>query len=210
LYDVGFAMTPRWVPRPVAIKVLCVDLLAVFCQVLPWVVLLLGGRTRSIVNYVGTSGVAVTIKAVFQLVTVLPPAYDGENCWEMNYNAAQLDTIRAGFGLWVFGPWSQMHGCNDMIYSGHTVNTTIGFLFLNRQFLIFDIGVCRYLRFILWPWLFMYVLTVLSCRMHYTIDVIAAIVVGSLLYTHSGLQASMWRLVNFLVLNGQSSGVSKV
>mmetsp|Transcript_15770 Transcript_15770/g.46797 ORF Transcript_15770/g.46797 Transcript_15770/m.46797 type:complete len:328 (-) Transcript_15770:75-1058(-) len=200
LFDLGFFLTPNWNHRPWLLKVLFVDLNVFFAQLVPASFLLLTGRTRSLTQYVGCVGLVVLGKSVVQLFTVLPPANGGGECWDANFAAAQLDTIRnAPFSSWFYQNWGAAHGCNDMIWSGHTAQSTLGFLFLNRKLQHYNFPVwCRALMI---PYLLTYWFAVLACRMHYSVDVLSATLVAGGLYTHRAASNHIWWYANKLCRN---------
>ena len=70
-------------------------------------------------------------------------------------------------------------GCNDLIYSGHSVLLTISLYILLIKANIGNIGKCIYTT--------MYMLalfTILACKNHYTVDIIISVMLSTLLSKH--------------------------
>jgi len=200
LYDLGFYATPDLSYRPWALKAGFVDLNVIVAQMLPPPILLLLGRTERFVIYTGTIGIINIMKGIVQIMTILPPARQGEACWPLNFKPEQIEIIQnKPFYSWMLKPWGMAHGCNDMLWSGHTAQTTVGFLYLNRS--LREMKVHLAIRVLLIIYLGFYVWTVLACRMHYSIDVFVAALVGVFVYTHDRFRAVLWSAANQALCN---------
>jgi len=200
LFDLGFYVMPDWSHRPWIIKFAFVDLTVYMAQMGAPVVLLMGGFTKRFVCYITIAGIMNICKGLIQLVTILPPANGGEECWSSNCSEDQLATIRdQPFYTWFFQMWTTVHGCNDMVWSGHTANSTIGFLFLNVS--LRNMGISWWWRSLLIVYGICYVCAVSALRMHYTVDVIVAFIVAAALFTHHPYRCWIWRNVNKIVGN---------
>jgi len=200
LYDLGFQVTPDLSHRPWALKVGFVDMNVFVAQLLPPPLLLLQGRTERFTAYTGIIGLINILKGMIQMSTILPPARQGDACWSMNFDQQQLQTIRdESFWKWMLQPWGAAHGCNDMLWSGHTAQTTVGFLFIDRS--LYEMRVPKMFRMLLVVYLAGYIWTVLACRMHYTIDVFVAVLLGVCMFTHSRLRMALWTIANIMVCN---------
>eukprot|EP00931_Biecheleriopsis_adriatica_P000404 TRINITY_DN10042_c0_g1_i1.p1 TRINITY_DN10042_c0_g1~~TRINITY_DN10042_c0_g1_i1.p1 ORF type:complete len:206 (+),score=12.15 TRINITY_DN10042_c0_g1_i1:599-1216(+) len=149
---------------------------------------------------VGTVGIINILKGIVQLITILPPANGGEACWASNFSEDQLEAVRSQpFYMWFFMPWGTAHGCNDMIWSGHTANSTLGFLFMNVS--LSNMGVSAMWRSLLIVYGIFYVAAVSAMRMHYTVDVIVAFLISTVLFTHTDYRNWLWGFVNRSVGN---------
>jgi len=200
VFDLGFYVTPDWSHRPWYIKFLFVDLTVNIAQAVPPLVLIIGGFTKRFVSYTGIVGIINICKGIVQLITILPPANDGDECWVQNFSEAQLATVKdAPFYTWFFQTWGTAHGCNDMIWSGHTANSTVGFLFVN--ICLRDMGVGVWWRSLIIVYFAIYVCAVSAMRMHYTVDVIVAFIVAAALFTHQEFRNVLWSWVNKMVRN---------
>jgi len=200
LYDLGFEVTPDLSYRPWALKAGFVDMNVFVAQLLPPPLLLLQGRTERFTSYTGIIGLVNILKGITQMATVLPPARQGEACWNLNFDQQQLETFRdQPFWKWMFKSWGAAQGCNEMLWSGHTAQTTIGFLFIDRS--LYEMRVPKIFRMLLVVYLAGYIWTVLALRMHYTIDVLVAVLLGVFMFTHARLRLGLWTISNILVCN---------
>merc|ERR1712032_526889 len=112
----------------------------------------------------------------------------------------ELQTIKdESFWKWMFKSWGAAHGCNDMLWSGHTAQSCVGFLFINRS--LSEMRVPMIFRMLLIVYLVGYIWTVLACRMHYTIDVLVALLLGVFMFTHQRLRFALWTIANLMVCN---------
>lgn len=201
LYDTGFFWTPDLSYRPFLLKTIFVDAMVTIAQLVPPVLLVGSGLTRELVSYTGLVGIQNIMKGVVQLATILPAARGGEGCWELNFKPEELAVVRTqDFVSWGFThSWGMTHGCNDMLWSGHTSQSCIGLLFLDKS--LRHHGVPAFVRGILAVYFAVYIWAVLACRMHYSIDVLVAALIALVLYTHSPLRFSIWVHANSIVGN---------
>jgi len=200
LYDTGFQLTPDLSYRPFWLKAVFVDMLVTCAQVLPPIVLLLTGQTANLVCYVASLSTLNLMKGVIQIATILPPARSGAACWSLNFPEDEIQRIRDTPLIdWVFTNWGMTHGCNDMLWSGHTSQTCLGVLFIDKT--LRKLNVPFVIRGMLAVCFICYTIAVLACRMHYTIDVLVAALIAALLYTHTALRFSIWTYANRLVCN---------
>merc|ERR1711879_370612 len=97
------------------------------------------------------------------------------------------------------------HGCNDMLWSGHTAQTVLGWLFITD--VLWQIRVPGYPRIkkLIVVYLGGYVIAVLLCRMHYSIDVFCAMLMAFFLSTHVHLRFWIWVQANRIVCNDDPS-----
>jgi len=199
LTDLGFLITPDLSYRPWWLKMMFVDLNVVLAQFLPPIFLCLCGQTKRFVCYVGCVGFVNILKGVIQILTILPPANGGQNCWHKNFSEEELETAQSSFS-WVFTKsWGMSHGCNDMLWSGHTAQTCIGFLFIMSC--LRRLGVSPCINFFIVCYFIGYVWSVLALRMHYSIDVLAATLIGCFVFTNSAWRQHMWMMANRIVCN---------
>lgn len=204
LYDVGFRNTPDLSYRPWYLKGAFVDLNVFIAQMLPPLILVITGQTKRFVTYVGAIGFNNILKGVIQVVTVLPPANGGEGCWTKNFKALEIGIVDHHW-TWIFTrPWGMTHGCNDMLWSGHTSQSCIGFLFIASA-LKREGFAPACINGVLFCYFLGYIWSVLACRMHYTVDVLIAGVIGLFIYTHAGFRQTVWHTANFLVCNSPES-----
>lgn len=200
LYDVGFAFLPDRSDRPWWLKKLFVDSMVTIAQFIAPFVLIYFGHTKNFVCYVCLIVINNTMKGIIQIATVLPAANRGEFCWALNFGQEEIDIIRnAPFYTWFYQNWGMTHGCNDMLWSGHTSQSLFGILFVNNS--LRHNGYSVHFRMLLCLYFTAYMLALLMCRMHYTIDVLVAVVVAGLLYTHADLRLIVWSYANKLVCN---------
>jgi hypothetical protein len=199
LYDVGFHFTTDLSHRPFWLKAMFVDLMVSVAQMVVPFLLLLQGHTYGFVNYTAIVGIMNILKGIVAIATILPPARQGEKCWLLNYPDEKLFVLREPFSNWAFETWGMVHGCNDMLWSGHTSQSCLGMLYLEN--LMRHAGCPCAVRFLLVIYFGVYVFAVLACRMHYTIDVLVAMLIAIALYTHSGLRFWIWTLANTFVCN---------
>jgi len=201
LYDSGFWVTPDLSYRPFFLKAIFVDMMVSIAQIVPPILLIWNGHTREYVCYVGLIGIQNILKGIVQIATVLPAARQGEHCWGLNFKPEELQFVRTQpVTTWLFTkPWGMTHGCNDMLWSGHTSQSCIGLLFIDKA--LRHAGVPRYVRGLLAAYFAVYVWAVLACRMHYSIDVMVATLIAVALYTHSPLRYSIWYQANKFVSN---------
>lgn len=200
LYDLGFAYTPDRSDRPWWLKILFVDINVYIFQFGGPLALLLMGRTKDYSCYVCFFMILAIAKGIVQIVTVLPAANRGTYCWAVNFGQKELDIVRtASFLKWCFNGWGMVHGCNDMLWSGHSAQSCIGLLCVNQ--ILRDLGVPLTARIFVGVYYLGYVFAVLACRMHYTVDVFLATLVACLLYTHPQLRFTIWWTLNTLVGN---------
>lgn len=200
LYDVGFELLPDRSDRPWWLKKVFVDSMVTISQFIAPIVLLFFGHTKNFVCYVILIVINNTMKGIIQIATVLPAANKGEFCWALNFGQSEIDVIRnAPFYTWFYQNWGMTHGCNDMLWSGHTSQSFFGILFVNNS--LRHYGVPLHVRMLLCLYFTAYILALLMCRMHYTIDVLVAVVVAGLLYTHADLRFIVWSYANRLVCN---------
>eukprot|EP00928_Gymnodinium_smaydae_P075808 TRINITY_DN5881_c0_g1_i3.p1 TRINITY_DN5881_c0_g1~~TRINITY_DN5881_c0_g1_i3.p1 ORF type:complete len:344 (+),score=39.74 TRINITY_DN5881_c0_g1_i3:173-1204(+) len=203
LFDTGFRLTPDLSYRPYWLKHIFVDMMVTIAQVLPPIILFAHGHTKEFICYVGLIGIQNIMKGMIQIATILPAANTGEGCWRINFKPEELDIIRtSGFGAWFHETWGMTHGCNDMLWSGHTSQSCTGLLFLDKS--LRHMGVPRCLRGILAAYFAVYIWAVLACRMHYSIDVLVAALLSLALYTHAPLRFSIWIYFNQFVGNTTS------
>lgn len=205
LYDTGFQYTPDLSYRPYWLKTIFVDMMVSMAQVLPPTVLVLTGKTRRFICYVGIVGIQNILKGLVQVMTILPPARQGEACWELNFSPEELETMTGSFADWFYKTWGMTQGCNDMLWSGHTSQSCIGLLFIEKElrdrlrgrFNFIHVIMCGVIvvYFLIYMW------AVLSCRMHYTIDVFIASIIAVTLFTHSNLRFFLWAAANHIVCN---------
>jgi len=206
LYDLGFNMTIDRSDRPWWLKAVFVDSSVMIAQFVAPALLLSYGHTQSYVCYVTLIGLQGLLKGVAQLVTILPPANRGEFCWSFNFSPESLDTIKHGsFSSWFYKPWGTANGCNDMLWSGHTSQTCIGLLFVNNT--LRNHNVPLLIRGLVLLYFILYVLSVLMCRMHYSVDVLLASIIAPLLYTHTQLRFSIWWYMNWAVRNPRKAAL---
>jgi len=211
LYDSGFHYTPDLSYRPFWLKTIFVDMMVTMAQVLPPTVLVLTGKTRRFICYTGIVGIQNILKGLVQIMTILPPARQGEACWELNFKPEELEMMSHGsFVDWFYQTWGMTQGCNDMLWSGHTSQSCIGLLFIEKEMRELLSG-SRY-RFVhtiacgaIVVYFLVYIYAVLSCRMHYTIDVFVATIIAITLFTHSNLRFFIWVAANNLVCNEKTS-----
>jgi len=199
LYDVGFHHTPDWSHRPFILK-LFMDVTVGVSQLLAPLALLYMGRTQNFVCYTATLMCITIMKGMMQLVTILPSANKGEVCWVANFGTEKLNTIQnSNFHIWLFESWGAAHGCNDMLWSGHTAQSAVGFLFLNNCLRGAVVPLCvRSLLVIIFA---LYMMCLLTLRMHYSIDVLCAVLIATLMYTHSHFRHFVWYWSNQCVGN---------
>jgi len=202
LYDLGFMLTPNYSHRPPAMKFF-VDIIAAFGQLAPLLLLFLG-RTGKFVKFCGVLACMQAGKATMQTATILPPANRGEYCWNVNFTPDELQMIQhEPFSKWMFKPWGVSHGCNDMIWSGHTAQSALGFLFLNHE--LRRIYVPPFVRALLAVIFLVYIWVLITLRMHYSIDILCAVLVACLFKTHSPFRYSIWYASNKLAGNSPGS-----
>ena len=140
------------------------------------------------------------MKGIVQILTVLPAARQGEACWNLNFKPNELETIQTQpFSSWFYETWGATHGCNDMLWSGHTSQSCLGLLFIEKN--LRHMGVPLIIRLLLFAYFAVYVWAVLACRMHYSIDVFVATLVAMALFTHVGLRFGIWSFANHVVCN---------
>jgi len=200
LTDIGFNFTPNLDYRPWWLKMCFVDLNCFLGQMLPPFLLGLTGQTKRFNVYVGCVGFVNILKGIIQVTTILPPANGGQECWAKNFQASQLETVRANSVGWIFHEqWGMVHGCNDMLWSGHTAQTCLGFLFIMSC--LRRLGVHWGINVFIVIYFFGYVWSVLALRMHYTIDVITATIVGCFVFTNASWRSNMWMFANRVVRN---------
>lgn len=182
-----------------------VDLNVLLAQVLPPILLTLTGQTKRFVVYVGCVGFVNILQGTIQLLTVLPPANGGKSCWHRNFADEQILTVQTSFS-WIFTEtWGMAHGCNDMLWSGHTAQTCIGFLFIMSC--LRRLGVSSCINVFIVIYFLCYVMSVLACRMHYTIDVFTATIVGCFVFTNSSWRQNVWFLANLIACNDPFDGM---
>jgi len=204
LFDIGFQYTPDLSYRPWWLKAAFVDFNVFLAQMVPPVLLVLTGQTKRFVTYVGTIGCVNISKGIIQFITILPPANAGENCWNINFTDEELDIVDQGWH-WIFKkPWGMTHGCNDMLWSGHTVQSCIGFLFIASVLKREGIG-ANLIHGVLFLYFCGYVWSVLACRMHYSVDVMLAAIIGYFVYTHAGFRQTLWCTANRICRNSDTS-----
>jgi len=211
LYDVGFEYLPDWSHRPPWLKIGFVDVNVYLGQFLPWILALLAGRTEIFIHYVGILGTINMLKGIIQLVTILPPARGGEGCWDLNFSEEQLAAVvNNDFFIWIWKDFPSYftmgaaHGCNDMLWSGHTAQTILGWLFITDSLwaiLGMDRKVYLIVRAVIGLYVFTYILAVLTLRMHYTIDVVVAALIAFFMSTHTRARLWIWRKANKIVGN---------
>jgi hypothetical protein len=200
LYDYGFENTPDWSHRPWWLKAAFVDLMVTLAQFAVPLWLLLHGESFLFVNYTAMVGILNIMKGAAAIMTILPPARFGEACWDLNWKSEELETVReASFFSWAFMPWGTVHGCNDMIWSGHTSQSCLGMLFFEN--FLRHRGYPCICRFLLVVYFVIYIWSVLALRMHYSIDVFLATLLASALYTHTALRFWIWSFANAVVCN---------
>jgi hypothetical protein len=200
LFDTGFLMTPDLSYRPFWLKTMFVDMMVSMAQAVPPMVLLYHGQTFEFICYTGTVGILNLAKGVLQIATILPPANGGDQCWKKNFGApGEIKSIRGSFLGWWYQNWGMTHGCNDMLWSGHTSQSCLGILFIDK--ILREKGVPRLFRSLLFIYFLVYIFAILSCRMHYTIDVFVAILVAMAFFTHGNLRFWIWSFANHLVQN---------
>lgn len=95
-----------------------------------------------------------------------------------------------------------------MYRSGHTAQTCIGFLFIWRT--LSTLGCCRAVGIGLLLYIVMYMWSVLVLRMHYSIDVVVAAIVGVFVYTHAGFLNFCWIVANRVACNMRSPETPEV
>merc|ERR1719502_1277189 len=131
---------------------------------------------------VGSAGL---MKCMIQLLTVLPAARGGYGCWQPgengNWSMEQIEAVQGPFSQWWFQPWGTVHGCNDMIWSGHTFQSCTGLLFIDKT--LRHRGWSWKIRGLLVVYVLAYVYAVLCCRMHYTVDVVIAVMFSMAMFT---------------------------
>lgn len=199
LTDLGFLITPDLSYRPWWLKMMFVDLNVFLAQVLPPILLCFTGQTKRFIVYVGTVGFVNIMKGVIQLLTILPPANGGQSCWHKNFQEDEIQTVQSSLS-WIFTePWGMAHGCNDMLWSGHTAQTCIGFLFIASCLKRLGVSPCINVFIVLY--FIGYVWSVLACRMHYSIDVLSATMIGCFVFTNSSWRQNMWMFANRVVCN---------
>jgi len=197
---VGFRWTPDLSHRPWLLRMAFVELNVVLAQFLVPLVILCNGWTFGFVKYTGLIGILNIMKGLIGIMTVLPPARQGQECWLLNFKNETLETIREEpFSHWFFQIWGMEHGCNDMLWSGHTSQSCLGLLFIAQM--IRKCGVPFVVRFFLFIYFCMYIWAVLACRMHYTIDVFCAALIATALFTNHALAQFIWALANTIVCN---------
>jgi len=200
LSDTGFMLTPDLSYRPFWLKAVFVDMMVTIAQLFPPIMLTLTGQTYNFICYTGLIGVQNLMKGFLQIGTILPAARHGETCWELNFGADELHAMRTEpLATWLFKPWGMTHGCNDMLWSGHTSQSCIGLLFIDKTLRHWNVPKC--LRGLLIVYFAIYVWSVLALRMHYTIDVLVATLIGVALYTHTPLRFWLWWFANHLCCN---------
>jgi len=200
LYDVGFANTPDWSHRPFLLKACFVDLMVTVAQFLVPLIILFRGQTAQFVNYTALVGILNICKGFVAIMTILPPARGGEKCWALNYPDDQMKVIsEEPFSNWFYKSWGTVHGCNDMLWSGHTSQSCLGVLYLANW--LRHSGCPFACRFLLAIYFAIYVWTIMAFRMHYTIDVFVAAMMATALYTHAPLRFWIWSFANDIVCN---------
>jgi len=199
MFDLGFQIVPDWSARPFWILML-IHLQVVVAHRLPLVLLIHQGRTYGFICYFGMTTILFILKGFVQLMTVLPPANHGEACWDRNFDPAQLAIIKErSFWDWSLEWWGTSQGCNDMLWSGHTCNSVVAYLYLNNMAKHLRMGFI--IRFLLVLYALGYIWLILACRMHYTVDVFLAILVSVALCTNSSLCFTLWKWANIIVGN---------
>lgn len=208
LYDIGFSYLPDYSYRPPWLKVGFVDLNVYVGQFLPWPILLFTGKTKDFVDYVGILGCINMLKGVIQLVTILPPARQGEACWNLNFKQEQLDVVtKYPFENWIWKDFPEYfimgaaHGCNDMLWSGHTAQTILGWLFITNGLWVLDIPHYKVWVGIIAIYIVGYMGAVLLLRMHYTIDVLVGALLAYFMSTHWTFRMRIWIIANQFVRN---------
>merc|ERR1719199_1928495 len=100
------------------------------------------------------------MKGLVAIMTVLPPARQGQECWLLNFKKEELETIRdEPFSHWFYKMWGMAHGCNDMLWSGHTSQSVLGLLFLEQ--IMRKCGVPLVARFLVFIYFLVYFFAVL-------------------------------------------------
>jgi len=181
LHDVALLLLPHWSTGNLK---RFLDMNVSLATSFPPLILLLTGRTKRLVNYVGCLGLLNILKGVVQLTTIEPPVHRGEHCWRHNFSTRDLNLIRNNhFGTQWYHLWGMMSGCNDMMWSGHIEQSSLGFLFLLKT--LRDLEAPATIRSLVVVYYFAYAWMVLLCRIHYTSDVIVGSLVAALMFTHS-------------------------
>lgn len=202
LFDVGFQLTPDWSHRPWWLKAAFVDLMVTLAQFAVPLWLLVTGETFAFVNYTSMVGILNIMKGAAAIMTILPPARFGEKCWHLNWTPEEMEEVRTKpFFEWFFRPWGTVHGCNDMIWSGHTSQSCLGMLFFEKT--LRHAGCPCAIRFLLAIYFAIYVWSVLACRMHYSIDVFLAMLLATALFTHTSLRFWIWACANTICCNSK-------
>jgi hypothetical protein len=199
LYDLGFFLTPDRSDRPFWLKAVFVDMMVTIAQVVPPIILVVKGQTQNFICYAGLLGVINICKGIVQMATVLPPARGGQECWLLNFNEEEILAMKLNFGTWWWKSWGMTRGCNDMLWSGHSAQSCLGILFIDKH--LRQCHVIKFFRFFLLLYYICYIGAVLACRMHYSIDVLIGTAVSVTLFTHSPLRFWIWGTANFLVCN---------
>lgn len=204
LFDLGFHMTPDWSYRPVWLKVGFVDMMVTLSQFVVPIVIFYKGWTYEFVKYTAMIGMMNIMKGFIAMMTILPPARQGQNCWQLNFTPEKLEEIRDNpFSTWFYQLWGMAHGCNDMLWSGHTSQSCLGLLFIAQT--LRKWGVPSVVLFLLFIYFCVYVWAVLVCRMHYTIDVFCAALIATALWTNDALSQLIWTTANKIVCNPPGS-----
>lgn len=201
MFDLGFQMVTDWSVRP-AWMLMFTHLQVAVAQRLPLVLLVYQGQAYGFVSYVGITTILFVLKGFIQLMTLLPPANHGAECWDRNYDPWQLTVIKEQpFSVWGLGLWGTLQGCNDMLWSGHTCNSVVAFLYVNNMLKHLSTGWIIALRSLLVLYALGYLWLILACRMHYTVDVFLAILVSVALCTNLSLCFTLWEWANIIVRN---------
>lgn len=206
LFDIGFQHTPDLSWRPWYLKTTFVDANVFLAQMLPPMLLILSGQTKRFVTYVGAIGTINILKGIIQVITLLPPANDGQQCWHKNFSEQEIAVVVGDSIAWIFTKsWGMTHGCNDMLWSGHTSQSVVGFLFISSALKREGCSI-YFINTILFLYFCGYIWSVLACRMHYSVDVLIAAITGYFVYTHAGFRQFCWCSANKVAGNPPGSG----
>lgn len=209
LMDAFYVPTDLHSERPQSVETL-LNVLSV-TPMASLVYLLVMGKTKRFCLFALTLAIVYFLKGTFEVVTVLPSCHDGcfarkkaltldtegKDRWDGKLKPEEVKQLKLtpdGWS-WIFYSSNGLPGCNDMMFSGHTSAVLLSELMLRKTLKEHHewgpvVSVLLFVVFVT------YVYILLALRMHYLVDVLVAIVLGLLLYTHTALRFWMWTRLN--------------
>lgn len=169
----------------------------VVIDIIPYTILPLGvfymfycGETRRIVNLSGVLFFLLLCNGIAGTVTVMPDAHPGGPQWCFSKFDDEAKEKMKTSGVWMMNLAQGAFACNDMMWSGHTMNTAFGVMIFDR--VLKQRHTALVVRVLLWSILVVYCFLLLGVRVHYSSDVFIALLLAVSFFHHAPFTEWIW------------------